>query len=80
MKFWGLKDIMIDKYGWTEEDAIPFADFLGRALSLNPVNREPAYKLLEHEWLQEDEEENGLQTSNAEQTTDCQNGNHSDFS
>ena len=28
----------------------------------------------------EDEEENGLQTSNAEQTTDCQNGNNCDSS
>lgn len=53
LTYWGLEDIMKDKYGWSEEDAKPFADFLTRMLQLNPANRESAYQLLEHEWLAE---------------------------
>jgi len=52
LTYWGLEDIMKEKYGWSEEDAKPFADFLTRMLQLNPVHRESAFQLLEHEWLE----------------------------
>ena len=52
-KYWCLEAIMKDKYDWTEEDAKPFADFLGRMLQLNPVKRETAFQLLQHDWLKE---------------------------
>lgn len=55
LKFWGLVDVMIEKYGLSEEESRDFADFLLPMLHWIPEDRVTAEEALKHPWLQIDE-------------------------
>ncbi|KRZ27557.1 SRSF protein kinase 1 [Trichinella pseudospiralis] len=48
---WGLKDILITKYEWAEEDAESFTSFLLPMLEYDPSKRATATDCLAHPWL-----------------------------
>ncbi|XP_040295305.1 SRSF protein kinase 1-like [Bufo bufo] len=52
LKPWGLADVLKEKYEWSEEDAVCFADFLLPMLELVPEKRATAAQCLRHAWLQ----------------------------
>jgi len=52
LKFWGLVDVMIEKYGLSEEESRDFADFLLPMLHWIPKDRVTAEEALKHPWLQ----------------------------
>lgn len=51
MKFWALKDVLIEKYRMLELEAHFFADFLGKILKWEPKDRPTAQEMLSHPWL-----------------------------
>ncbi|KAL5266942.1 hypothetical protein ACHWQZ_G004102 [Mnemiopsis leidyi] len=48
---WCLKDVLIEKYDWVEDEAAIFADFLVPMLDLNHEKRISAAEALKHPWL-----------------------------
>ncbi|CAI2361764.1 unnamed protein product [Moneuplotes crassus] len=50
-KIWKLKEILIDKYCFKEEEAEPLADFLMQALQWKNEDRKSAQEMLRHPWL-----------------------------
>ncbi|KRX39218.1 SRSF protein kinase 1 [Trichinella murrelli] len=48
---WGLKDILITKYEWAEEEAESFTSFLLPMLEYDPSKRATATDCLAHPWL-----------------------------
>lgn len=51
LRFWGLKDILIQRYKMAEEEAIAFEDFLLPMLEVLPQNRATARQMINHRWL-----------------------------
>jgi len=52
LKPWGLVDVLIEKYEWSEKEAREFADFLVPMLHFDPNERASAAESLRHPWLQ----------------------------
>ena len=54
LRFWPLRDVLLQKYEVDEAAAAPFADFMLPMLDLDPARRATAAEMLQHEWLKED--------------------------
>lgn len=51
LKLWGLRDVLMDKYKFSQEDASMISSFLHPLLELNPLRRATARDALGHPWL-----------------------------
>lgn len=51
LKFWPLKDVLLEKYNFSETDAEAFSSFLNGMLTFKPKKRATAAQCLEHPWL-----------------------------
>ena len=51
LRFWGLKDILIQRYKMAENEAICLEDFLLPMLKVLPQERATAEEMLNHPWL-----------------------------
>jgi len=51
LNHWSLKDVLIEKYDWSEEDAASFSDFLLPMLAYDKDSRATATQCLQHPWL-----------------------------
>ncbi|XP_068132348.1 SRSF protein kinase 2 isoform X3 [Hyperolius riggenbachi] len=51
LKPWSLFDVLVEKYGWPQEDAAQFTDFLTPMLEMVPEKRASASECLRHPWL-----------------------------
>nr|XP_040024139.1 SRSF protein kinase 2-like isoform X3 [Gasterosteus aculeatus aculeatus] len=51
LKPWSLFDVLVEKYGWSHEDAGHFTDFLLPMLEMVPEKRASAGECLNHLWL-----------------------------
>ncbi|KAL8219345.1 UNVERIFIED_CONTAM: SRSF protein kinase 2 [Gekko kuhli] len=51
LKPWSLFDVLVEKYGWPQEDAAEFTDFLIPMLEMVPEKRASAGECLRHPWL-----------------------------
>ncbi|XP_018108151.1 SRSF protein kinase 2 isoform X5 [Xenopus laevis] len=51
LKPWSLFDVLVEKYGWPQEDAAQFTDFLTPMLEMVPEKRASAGECLRHPWL-----------------------------
>ena len=51
MKFWHLKDVLIEKYRMLEFEAEQLADFLGKIIKWEPKDRPSAQEMINHPWL-----------------------------
>ncbi|XP_061825371.2 SRSF protein kinase 2 isoform X3 [Nerophis lumbriciformis] len=51
LKPWSLFDVLVEKYGWSHEDASHFAHFLLPMLEMVPEKRASAGECLNHPWL-----------------------------
>ena len=51
LRFWGLKDILIQRYKMAEEEAIALEDFLLPMLRILPQERATAEQMINHPWL-----------------------------
>ncbi|CAM9956183.1 unnamed protein product [Lampetra planeri] len=51
LKPWGLYDVLVEKYEWSQQDAAQFSDFLMPMLELIPEKRATAAECLRHPWL-----------------------------
>lgn len=51
LKPWGLFEVLVEKYEWSQEEAAAFTDFLLPMLELNPEKRATAAQCLRHPWL-----------------------------
>ncbi|KAJ1138984.1 hypothetical protein NDU88_005363 [Pleurodeles waltl] len=52
LKPWGLFEVLVEKYEWTQEEAAGFTDFLLPMLELVPEKRATAAECLRHPWLE----------------------------
>ncbi|XP_061430307.1 SRSF protein kinase 2-like [Lethenteron reissneri] len=50
---WALPDMLLEKYGWSADEANAFASFLLPMLAPRPWRRATAAQSLDHEWLQQ---------------------------
>ena len=53
LKFWPLKDVLTEKYGFADADAAAMSDFLMPMLDFSPEHRATAGEMLTHPWLAE---------------------------
>ena len=53
LKFWPMRDVLKEKYGFDDADADGMADFLSPMLDFAPENRCTAAQALRHPWLSE---------------------------
>ena len=53
LKFWPLRDVLEEKYGFDDADADGLADFLSPMLDFAPENRCTAAQAITHPWLSE---------------------------
>ncbi|EDX15569.1 GD15423 [Drosophila simulans] len=51
LKPWGLMEVLLEKYEWSQMDAASFASFLKPMLELDPNKRATAAECLQHPWL-----------------------------
>uniref|UniRef100_A0A8C5R5X0 non-specific serine/threonine protein kinase n=1 Tax=Leptobrachium leishanense TaxID=445787 RepID=A0A8C5R5X0_9ANUR len=51
LKPWSLFDVLVEKYGWPQEDAAQFTDFLTPMLEMVPEKRASAGECLRHPWI-----------------------------
>lgn len=51
LKPWGLVDVLTEKYEWSLDQAIEFAEFLKPMLEYDPTKRATAAECLAHSWL-----------------------------
>uniref|UniRef100_A0A0S7EFX9 non-specific serine/threonine protein kinase n=1 Tax=Poeciliopsis prolifica TaxID=188132 RepID=A0A0S7EFX9_9TELE len=51
LKPWSLFDVLVEKYGWSHEDAGHFTQFLLPMLEMVPEKRASAGECLNHPWL-----------------------------
>lgn len=52
-KFWGIKDVLYEKYKFSESDATIIADFLKPMLEITPSQRTDARSALRHPWIKD---------------------------
>eukprot|EP01071_Lankesteria_metandrocarpae_P010128 Lankesteria_metandrocarpae@DN5290_c2_g1_i1.p1 len=57
LKYWGLQEVLEEKYNFSKKESASFASFLLPMLSLNPMSRATACQMLRHPWLSETSEE-----------------------
>jgi len=57
LKFWGLYDVLFDKYKLSDKDARDVSDFLLPILEIDPEKRATAYDCLKHPFLRIEENE-----------------------
>ena len=53
IRFWGLKDVLREKYKFTAAESKSIAAFIGDTLIYDPYQRKNARQLLNHPWLAE---------------------------
>ena len=53
LKFWPLRDVLVEKYGFHAGDAAAMSDFLMPMLDFSPEHRATAGEMLTHPWLAE---------------------------
>ena len=53
LKFWPLRDVLVEKYGFHADDAAAMSDFLMPMLDFSPEHRATAGEMLTHPWLAE---------------------------
>ena len=51
LRFWGLKDILMQRYKMAEHEAVALEDFLMPMLRILPQERATAAEMLNHHWL-----------------------------
>ena len=51
LKFWPVEKVLMEKYGFSEEDATGMAEFVMPMLDFAPEKRLTAAELLKHPWL-----------------------------
>lgn len=51
LKPWSLFDVLVEKYGWSPEDASQFTQFLLPMLEMVPEKRASASECLNHPWI-----------------------------
>jgi serine/threonine protein kinase len=51
LKYWGLRDVLRDKYRLTDQDALELGAFLSPLLMVDPAERATAQEALVHPWL-----------------------------
>ena len=51
LRFWGLKDILMQRYKMAEKEAIALEDFLMPMLRVLPQERATAEQMINHHWL-----------------------------
>jgi serine/threonine protein kinase len=51
LQFWGLPDVLHQKYRVPKEEADALADFLSPMLTVDPMKRATAQQMLSHPWL-----------------------------
>ncbi|CDW77938.1 serine threonine protein kinase [Stylonychia lemnae] len=51
LKYWGLRDVLIEKYRLREFEATELTDFLMKMLKWEPKDRATAQEMLQHPWL-----------------------------
>lgn len=54
LKPWSLRQVLMEKYEWSEADAVAFADFLEPMMAYQPDKRATAAQCLAHPWLNTD--------------------------
>lgn len=52
LEFWPLREILVEKYRWSPDEAVQFSDFLMPMLNLVPNKRATAELCLDSSWLQ----------------------------
>lgn len=57
LKPWPLKRVMVEKYGWSEKDAVALCEFLLPMLDIDHHSRAHARDLVNHRWLEVDLED-----------------------
>eukprot|EP00002_Diphylleia_rotans_P002474 TRINITY_DN1155_c0_g2_i1.p1 TRINITY_DN1155_c0_g2~~TRINITY_DN1155_c0_g2_i1.p1 ORF type:complete len:720 (-),score=173.00 TRINITY_DN1155_c0_g2_i1:438-2597(-) len=68
LRYWGLEEVLHEKYRWSSEQAASFASFLMPMLDCNPITRITAEKALKHPWLSETDELVFVPSSRAQRT------------
>ena len=51
LKFWPIKDVLVEKYHFSQEDAQGVSDFMQPMLDFDPRSRATALDSLRHPWL-----------------------------
>lgn len=51
LTYWGISDVLVDKYGFPRVEADECAEFLLPMLRFDPAERATAAEMLEHKWL-----------------------------
>jgi serine/threonine protein kinase len=51
LKAWSIKNVLLEKYSFTDEEADDIADFLEPMLALSPSKRATARQVLRHPWV-----------------------------
>jgi serine/threonine protein kinase len=51
LKYWGLRDVLRDKYKLSDKDAVELSDFMTPLLEVTPSKRATAAQALAHPWL-----------------------------
>jgi hypothetical protein len=53
LKYWGLDQVLQEKYNFEKEDAVQIQDFLTKCLQYSTSRRATARQCMEHEWMKE---------------------------
>jgi serine/threonine protein kinase len=51
LNFWSLKDVLIEKYHFSEKEATEISDFMLPMLNFSPARRATAQQMLQHPWI-----------------------------
>lgn len=53
LNFWSLKDVLIEKYHFSEKEATEISDFMLPMLHFSPSRRATAQQMLQHPWIRD---------------------------